>query len=298
VTRCVSIPYNTAWWLRSWMDFLINGVARDIILFTFPLLICVEGPLDFVKDCTAIFFLTQLDDIDESEAKTITQMLARIKFNLFFEHRRDHPEGPDMKQEDRHDTKYSKGIPLRLTYNEQVVADGAEEDSWDQFEVQRQWTFNHLQSKGSEDNPPKFGPQNGVKYLMENMAYYCWTAKGVEACGKIIDNEMDEADPNNDRENCESDELMDVGQLKVIQDKLLLFSKPQDKGEVKVRKGIKKDWKKLISKLSSRKVREGEFDLDDIAEALKDIGWVREMRKEEQDRSDDSSGDEKDSDDE
>lgn len=72
--------------MRSYMDCLVNSIARDIILYTFPLMLCVEGPLDFVKDCTAIFFLTTLDDTGPEKPRTLSQMLARLKFNIFYEY--------------------------------------------------------------------------------------------------------------------------------------------------------------------------------------------------------------------
>merc|ERR1711972_843477 len=33
----IPITYATEWSMRSWMDFCVNSVARDIIMFTFPI---------------------------------------------------------------------------------------------------------------------------------------------------------------------------------------------------------------------------------------------------------------------
>merc|ERR1719195_784566 len=52
--------------LRLIWDFLINAVARAIICGTAPIMLCVEGPLDFVKDATAVFFIIKLDDIEDT----------------------------------------------------------------------------------------------------------------------------------------------------------------------------------------------------------------------------------------
>merc|ERR1712039_119727 len=52
---------------RFFLDFMINAVARSIIRGTVPIMLCVEGPLDFVKDVTAVFFILKLDDIDSDK---------------------------------------------------------------------------------------------------------------------------------------------------------------------------------------------------------------------------------------
>lgn len=119
----IPISYGTGWLLRSYMDWIVNHVAKHIIMFTFPIFLSNEGPLDFVKDCTAIFFLTSLDDIGFENAKSLDVMLGRIKFNIFYSK-----------------VKASKGqdldIPVKFTKAE---ADAAEFDpmAWDQFENQR-----------------------------------------------------------------------------------------------------------------------------------------------------------------
>jgi len=72
------------WVCRCAMDFGINAFARLVIMYTFPIMLCVEGPLNFVKDCTAIFFITTLDDIsDDDDQKSVPLMLAKIKLNRF-----------------------------------------------------------------------------------------------------------------------------------------------------------------------------------------------------------------------
>eukprot|EP00927_Polykrikos_kofoidii_P034878 TRINITY_DN29496_c0_g1_i3.p1 TRINITY_DN29496_c0_g1~~TRINITY_DN29496_c0_g1_i3.p1 ORF type:complete len:465 (+),score=60.32 TRINITY_DN29496_c0_g1_i3:58-1452(+) len=50
--------------VRIVCDFVINGTCYSLVLGTVPIMLCVEGPLDFVKDTLAIFFIVKLDDID------------------------------------------------------------------------------------------------------------------------------------------------------------------------------------------------------------------------------------------
>lgn len=59
--------------LRLVMDFVINSLARSIIRGTAPIMLCVEGPLDFIKDVTAVFFILKLDDIDEDKDLTAAE---------------------------------------------------------------------------------------------------------------------------------------------------------------------------------------------------------------------------------
>lgn len=54
-------------------------------MFTFPVLLCTEGPLDFVKDCTAIFFLTTLDDLDESDNCSVEEQIVKIKLDMLLD---------------------------------------------------------------------------------------------------------------------------------------------------------------------------------------------------------------------
>mmetsp|Transcript_39596 Transcript_39596/g.123362 ORF Transcript_39596/g.123362 Transcript_39596/m.123362 type:complete len:169 (-) Transcript_39596:331-837(-) len=43
-------------------------------------MVCVEQPLDFVKDLTAVMFITMLDNVDQS--KDLTEMIVKLKFSL------------------------------------------------------------------------------------------------------------------------------------------------------------------------------------------------------------------------
>jgi len=83
-TQRFAPTYRVEWFVRAFLDFCINGVGRTIIMYTFPIMLCVEGPLDFVKDCTAVLFITQLDDLGGS-FKPFRELAAKIKFKIFYE---------------------------------------------------------------------------------------------------------------------------------------------------------------------------------------------------------------------
>merc|ERR1711920_268964 len=72
------------WRMRQMMDFIVNSGAYNIIMFTFPIMLSVEEPLDFVKDCMCIFFMTNLDDVDDDETKSITALMIHLKFTAFY----------------------------------------------------------------------------------------------------------------------------------------------------------------------------------------------------------------------
>merc|ERR1712167_101262 len=88
------MTYNTEWIIRCIMDFCINGLGRSLVAYTFPIMLCVEGPLDFVKDCTAVLFISTLDDNDKIELDSI---LAKLKFAQYF-------NNPDHIDEGKYNT--------------------------------------------------------------------------------------------------------------------------------------------------------------------------------------------------
>eukprot|EP00928_Gymnodinium_smaydae_P057369 TRINITY_DN40620_c0_g1_i1.p1 TRINITY_DN40620_c0_g1~~TRINITY_DN40620_c0_g1_i1.p1 ORF type:complete len:355 (-),score=75.89 TRINITY_DN40620_c0_g1_i1:189-1253(-) len=69
----VSIPHGIDWKLRRYMDALINVLFRTVIMATAPMLLCTEEPIDFIKDCLALFFISKLDDLDD--CRSLTQAL-------------------------------------------------------------------------------------------------------------------------------------------------------------------------------------------------------------------------------
>uniref|UniRef100_A0A7S1EXT2 Uncharacterized protein n=1 Tax=Noctiluca scintillans TaxID=2966 RepID=A0A7S1EXT2_NOCSC len=78
----VKVPYNVDWTTRRGMDWFVNSVIRETIKFTTPILVNSEEPLDFVKDCMAIFFLTQLDDLTEDFSLSILELRALVKYSI------------------------------------------------------------------------------------------------------------------------------------------------------------------------------------------------------------------------
>jgi len=79
---CVRVPYSVDWTTRRGMDWFVNAVIRETLKFTTPILVNSEEPLDFVKDCMAIFFLTQLDDLTEEFSLSIFELRALVKIFL------------------------------------------------------------------------------------------------------------------------------------------------------------------------------------------------------------------------
>jgi len=79
----LKMPCVAEWALRCAMDWLVNSVARNLILYTVPILVCVEQPLDFVKDLTAVMFMTTLDDSDTK--REVEEILVKLKYELYRE---------------------------------------------------------------------------------------------------------------------------------------------------------------------------------------------------------------------
>jgi hypothetical protein len=52
--------------MRAFMDFVINGIAREVIAMLLPLLLMTSyEPLDFVMDSLAVTYISTLDDMTE-----------------------------------------------------------------------------------------------------------------------------------------------------------------------------------------------------------------------------------------
>jgi len=97
----IPAPFWLEWKLRQGMDLLINRLFRSIIIYTFPIMLCVEGPLDFVKDCTAIWFITTLDDLggDESENNSLDEMLGLLRKRAAWDDRKSHAKAREVQQD-------------------------------------------------------------------------------------------------------------------------------------------------------------------------------------------------------
>jgi len=92
------LPFKVWWSMRWFFDGSINIAARSVIMFTFPIMLGREPPLDFVKDCLAVLFITTLDDVDKYESKTIDHMMIILKFRLYMGE--DHKD-KQMTEEDK-----------------------------------------------------------------------------------------------------------------------------------------------------------------------------------------------------
>lgn len=52
--------------LRRTFDFLVNSFVREALLGVTPIILCVESPIDIVKDVLAVFFICKFDDLDDA----------------------------------------------------------------------------------------------------------------------------------------------------------------------------------------------------------------------------------------
>merc|ERR1712157_584699 len=74
-------------------------------MFTFPVMLAVEGPLDFVKDCTAVLFISTLDDTDEPKDLKEIIILPKVRLgeheikNIQKKHERLEKEAHDGYQQ-------------------------------------------------------------------------------------------------------------------------------------------------------------------------------------------------------
>eukprot|EP00418_Pyrodinium_bahamense_P049453 CAMPEP_0179186594 /NCGR_PEP_ID=MMETSP0796-20121207/92555_1 /TAXON_ID=73915 /ORGANISM="Pyrodinium bahamense, Strain pbaha01" /LENGTH=248 /DNA_ID=CAMNT_0020890599 /DNA_START=251 /DNA_END=997 /DNA_ORIENTATION=+ len=73
---CIPTTYSVELRIRGIMSLIVNLFLRRIILGTAPILLGVESPLDFIKDCLAVFFITKLDDLEKP--LNLKSMRARL----------------------------------------------------------------------------------------------------------------------------------------------------------------------------------------------------------------------------
>lgn len=98
----VPMPLKYELRIRRFMDCIINRFLREVVVFTFPIMLCVEGPLDFVKDCTAIWFITTLDDLDvgQDDKTKIPDMLGKVFKRWAWD--KVHRKSPSAREPRRH----------------------------------------------------------------------------------------------------------------------------------------------------------------------------------------------------
>merc|ERR1711971_98735 len=63
-----TVSFRTDWRFRYVFDTVVNAMARSVILCTAPILLSTEEPMDFIKDCLALFFITKIDDYDDAKS--------------------------------------------------------------------------------------------------------------------------------------------------------------------------------------------------------------------------------------
>lgn len=61
----IPLPCKFHMWFRYILDRFMNSFCRSMILIMSPIMLCVESPLDFVKDVVAVFFILEIDDLQE-----------------------------------------------------------------------------------------------------------------------------------------------------------------------------------------------------------------------------------------
>merc|ERR1712032_538105 len=76
----IPIPVTVEYWCRMIWDIIVNSPIRTIVLITAPVLLAVSENMDFVQNCTAVFFLIKLDDLDD--AKSVQSMVRQTKAKL------------------------------------------------------------------------------------------------------------------------------------------------------------------------------------------------------------------------
>jgi len=66
---CCPFKYRTEAIIRGIMSMIVNMFIRRIIFCTAPIFLATsESPIDFIKDCLAVFFITKLDELDNPVA--------------------------------------------------------------------------------------------------------------------------------------------------------------------------------------------------------------------------------------
>jgi len=151
----VTIKMRYEWLIRAFMDFTVNSVARSIILYTVPIVVCVEGPLDFVKDLTAVMFITMLDNMD-GDPKDLEELSVKTKFMLYFES----AERKSVHELKKHFLCLPSGgeeaaggvCKIPLTKNEKDYIE--DDDTKDKFKRLKDFAPEHWKSFTKEESKP------------------------------------------------------------------------------------------------------------------------------------------------
>eukprot|EP00812_Abedinium_dasypus_P009333 NODE_3029_length_840_cov_299.026752.p1 GENE.NODE_3029_length_840_cov_299.026752~~NODE_3029_length_840_cov_299.026752.p1 ORF type:complete len:257 (+),score=79.76 NODE_3029_length_840_cov_299.026752:3-773(+) len=149
--------YKLVWWMRFLCDWAVNGMAKQLVLCIFPIMLCVEEPLDFVKDCTALFFMTMLDDL--SPARTWNQLMVVLKFKVAYDElNHERAASKWCPKSNRGKLNKPEGTPIPFTEHEKHVIEEELEKSvklarQDRFDTQREYLVEDW-STGSMEKVP------------------------------------------------------------------------------------------------------------------------------------------------
>jgi len=67
VEKYGEVKFTVQFWCRLFYAATINGFVREVLLCLAPVALSVVDRGDLVKDCLAIFFISQMDDLKESK---------------------------------------------------------------------------------------------------------------------------------------------------------------------------------------------------------------------------------------
>lgn len=135
--RCgIRVSLKKQWYIRYVFDAAINGLGRHQILFTIPIMLCSAAQaMDFVLNCTAVFFILTLDDIP---AVPLAELSLTLKFDEFLKER----------ESDRH----ANPRDFQLTDDEMIYANQKRSvEKFDRFEEYFKETWHMFKGWGQED---------------------------------------------------------------------------------------------------------------------------------------------------
>lgn len=134
-------------------------------MYTFPIMLSVEDPLDFVKDCTAVLFISQLDDIEK--ARPLAEILIKLKYEQIW-----------------------AGLPLKMGHLEKEKR-GSRSHSRTSF-VTYEVTRLLPRSNRDEDDYKTILDSDDFKFLHLNAAEYRFAVENPDNFSKFKDFSHDE----------------------------------------------------------------------------------------------------------
>jgi hypothetical protein len=82
---CINVPLKYQWRARAFFSVCVNLIFRQVILGTAPVMLSVAGPLDFIRDALAVFFITKLDDVEDNTDfdQVKKELIEDLKYNEY-----------------------------------------------------------------------------------------------------------------------------------------------------------------------------------------------------------------------